>query len=283
MGDATGEGSEGAVRRASIIEAVKTPLGFYALVVLVAEAILSVATAATDGIDRTILVIGMVAALIGLILLVAGISLWRPRALYGEAHTVVSVDIRRGDSRALVEPNTGDVPLKSLERPKVLVTLGCGPGDDLDAEIIEGVWPAALVTKLHSPTAAELTDTLLASRFDVLQLSSPVGRTGDITFPDRELSAAGLAELARQSNLSLIVLASCSSASMAAEIAGRTNMVAATETLSTRDWEGWSKIFYTLLASGLPMSQAYSVARSVIDAPVVMILHEDFTAAAKQV
>jgi hypothetical protein len=57
--------------RASIISAVKTPLGFFALVVLITEVILGGLAARATGLDFTLLVIGMLIVLISLIVVVA--------------------------------------------------------------------------------------------------------------------------------------------------------------------------------------------------------------------
>jgi hypothetical protein len=75
--------SQDAETRGSIIAAVKTPLGFFVLVVLVVEAILGITAGLSGGPDRTYLVLGMIGLIFLLILIVAGCALFRPEALAG--------------------------------------------------------------------------------------------------------------------------------------------------------------------------------------------------------
>jgi len=72
--------------RSSIIETVKTPLGFFALVVLVVEALLGSLAFATSGPDRALLIRIIPAILSGLVVLVALIALLRPEALWGQRY-----------------------------------------------------------------------------------------------------------------------------------------------------------------------------------------------------
>lgn len=258
---------------AAIIEAVKTPLGFYSLSILVAEAILGATAGFTSGLDRTVLVVGMLGSLVSLIFLVAGISIWRPAALYGQAPTLLNVEVNtpRLEKSANVEIG----PSKVAKDPRILVADALPSLHLRDAATVRSVWPSADVSELRQATPKRLASSLLGYDFSILQLSANVAANGDVQLHDGILTAKGLAELADQRNLGLVVLASCNSAIMAAEVAPRVNMIAATENLATRDWEQWSAIFYTLLSNGVPLSQAYSVARSVVDAPIVMIMRED--------
>jgi hypothetical protein len=63
-----------------VIEAVKTPLGFFVLIVLVVSGIIA---SLSQGVDRTYLVGGMLALTFLLVLLVSVIAVFRPEALYG--------------------------------------------------------------------------------------------------------------------------------------------------------------------------------------------------------
>jgi hypothetical protein len=72
-------------RRSDIIRSVRTPLGFFALVVLVVEAILGATTNFTSGSDRTFLVIGMLVIILVLIAVVAVMAWKRPYSLYGRS------------------------------------------------------------------------------------------------------------------------------------------------------------------------------------------------------
>ena len=72
-------------QRASIIETVQTPLGFFTLGVLVCEAIMSVVVFKLTGTNQTILIVGMIGILVFLVAIVSFISFVRPEALkYGQ-------------------------------------------------------------------------------------------------------------------------------------------------------------------------------------------------------
>ncbi len=65
----------------AIIGAVRTTLGFYALIVMVAEVMMATAIPFVDGMDRTLLVSGMLGILSILIIIVSVFAFVRPRAL----------------------------------------------------------------------------------------------------------------------------------------------------------------------------------------------------------
>lgn len=67
-----------------IIATVQTPLGFFALIVLVVEAIFGGMAAVSSGTDRTYLVLGMLAIMLSLILIVAVLAFIRPESLHGQ-------------------------------------------------------------------------------------------------------------------------------------------------------------------------------------------------------
>jgi heme A synthase len=69
--------------RVSLVETVKTPLGFFVLVVLIVEVILGGVAALCPGTDRTVLIVGMLGVVVLLVLIVACIAVFRPEALYG--------------------------------------------------------------------------------------------------------------------------------------------------------------------------------------------------------
>ena len=69
--------------RTDIIRSGRTPLGFFALIALVVEAILGIMTNFTSGLDRTLLIVGMVVVICLLIIIVAVMAWIRPYSLYG--------------------------------------------------------------------------------------------------------------------------------------------------------------------------------------------------------
>ena len=69
------------ITRVDIIRAVRTPLGFFTLAMLVVEAILLVAVQFSEGQDRTYLIAGFVALPILLVVVVGLIAFFRPQSL----------------------------------------------------------------------------------------------------------------------------------------------------------------------------------------------------------
>jgi hypothetical protein len=67
----------------SLVDAVKTPLGFFTLALLVAEAIITGLALGLSGADRTFLLYAWVGITVLLILVVAAIAIFRPAALWG--------------------------------------------------------------------------------------------------------------------------------------------------------------------------------------------------------
>jgi hypothetical protein len=72
--------------RTSIIQSVKTPLGFFTLVVLITEVILGVLAQKASGGDFTILVISMIALMFVLVGIVAYMSFRKPDTLISETY-----------------------------------------------------------------------------------------------------------------------------------------------------------------------------------------------------
>lgn len=69
--------------RVSIIETVKTPLGFFTLAVLLVEAVLGITANLSEGTDRTYLIVSMIALIFLLVAIVAALAYFRPEALMG--------------------------------------------------------------------------------------------------------------------------------------------------------------------------------------------------------
>jgi hypothetical protein len=70
--------------RAVLIRTVQTPLGYFVLVILVAEAILGVLAGISAGPDRTLAIRGVLGVFAVLTAVVAALAVWRPEALFGK-------------------------------------------------------------------------------------------------------------------------------------------------------------------------------------------------------
>lgn len=74
--------------RHSVIEAIKTPLGFFSLTMLVVEALIVEIPIATNGnFDKGILLYGVVGIPVLLIVLVGVAAVWKPESLWGKRYT----------------------------------------------------------------------------------------------------------------------------------------------------------------------------------------------------
>lgn len=74
--------------RRTLIEAIKTPLGFFSLVVLVIESLLGgLAMTASSSADRMLMVELIVGILVLMVVLVAVIAWFRPEALWGHRYS----------------------------------------------------------------------------------------------------------------------------------------------------------------------------------------------------
>jgi hypothetical protein len=69
--------------RAALLRTVKTPLGFFALVVLAVEVMLAALAAMSAGFDRTLALAGMLLIVAALVVVVALLAYLRPEALRG--------------------------------------------------------------------------------------------------------------------------------------------------------------------------------------------------------
>src|SRR5205807_154745 len=139
------------VTRESIINAVQTPLGFFVLVVLIVEAILGITTNFSSGNDKTYLVIGMLVLLFLLVLIVAGMAIFRPASLYGKPMKVTEQMSHPISSSADTKIPEAEV----VRRPKILVAGGF-QNDELqltvrqDSQILREAFPS-VITVIEKP------------------------------------------------------------------------------------------------------------------------------------
>jgi hypothetical protein len=75
--------------RLGIIEAIKTPLGFFSLIVLVIESGFSGLALAATGSDRSFLLYAIVGVLVLLVIVVSVISVIKPEALWGKRYSAL--------------------------------------------------------------------------------------------------------------------------------------------------------------------------------------------------
>ena len=267
--------------RASLISAVKTPLGFFALVVLVVEAILLVALGLSSGPDRTYLVIGMLVLVVGLVGIVTFMALFRPMSLYGRRDGSDEGD--QADSSRL--PSSFEREPVLVTTPRILVATALGHLADMheeDYRIIRSAFQQYRrkqykIAEIKMASPNDLTEALMNEQYDILQIGVTVTRAGDLQFGagSSKLPSEGFARLLEHSGVKLVVLATCDSVGLAAHISRYTAMIAATGNLPQKGWTAWSRIFYSLLAKGAPLSDAYATAMANAPLPVAVISRTD--------
>jgi hypothetical protein len=67
----------------------------------------------------------------------------------------------------------------------------------------------------------------------------------------------------------------CDSLFLAARLAPKVNVVAASGKVLTKDMISWEECFYDLLARGHLLSEAYAVAQETTDVPMVLLIKRD--------
>lgn len=90
---------------AGIIRVVRTPLGFFALVVLALQVALAIGASLTSGIERTVLVIAMPGVLFLMVIIVSLLAYSHPQSLYGTSPPA-KITIAPADSELLNEKIT---------------------------------------------------------------------------------------------------------------------------------------------------------------------------------
>ena len=107
----------------SIIQSVKTPLGFFALIALIAEAIFGTIALYIERPEKTYLIISMIILFFVLVILVAILAAYRPEALSGKRPNKVlpSNDELKIDSSSKIETIAKDLCVDpSLVDPKLV-------------------------------------------------------------------------------------------------------------------------------------------------------------------
>jgi len=260
--------------RISIIEAVQKPINFFVLVVLVVEVILGVIVNFSEGIDRTYLIIGMLALIFSLVLIVAGFAFFRPEALVGGRPVA-----GRPEADVSQLPPT----VESINKPRFLLASASQEYTMIhltsDEQITGEFFPKRQITVSQGITLAQLRDLLIDKHFDILHLTIPVDKEdGSLKFSMAEtMSAEAFSKLVEACGAKLVVLAICDSIMLAARIARVTNMIAAIEPIENeRDFQEWERMLYRMLSRGQPLSRAYEMARATINAPMVLLMKHDF-------
>ena len=258
-----------AVQRADIIRTVQTPLGFFVLVVLIVEVVFGVIAGLSEGSNRTSLIIGMMSLIFCLVLLVAGMALWRPESLRGRRPTPSGAMPRSTASQVSRVPN-----------PKVLCAATSQfteLGFDKDLATIQKAFRKVQIeTDL---TSDRLRSLLTTEHFQIIHLLGFVEpKDGALVFSqDDKISSEGFASLLDVCGAQLVVIAACDSIDLAAKASRRANIIAATTVMTVNSFIPWADCFYGLLSRGHALSRAYDIARNTTNAPMVLLMKNDLS------
>ncbi len=73
----------------------------------------------------------------------------------------------------------------------------------------------------------------------------------------------------------LVVLATCNSLFLAANLVSKMNVIAASGHVEMEKMVAWEDCFYNLLVQGYSISQAYEVTQAAIDIPMALLIKRD--------
>jgi hypothetical protein len=99
-----------------IIQSVKSPLGIFTLALLIAESIMGTTVVAVGGIDRTILIVGMISTILAIIVTVTLLALYAPEPLIGKPVNLPESNIHVFDT----DPKINDYMLKLVSSGSTL-------------------------------------------------------------------------------------------------------------------------------------------------------------------
>lgn len=120
--------------RVNIIQSVRSPLGFFVLVVLVVEALFGVLSTLSSGQDRTLLIIGMLALVFLLVIIVAVFTARRPGDLLG--------NFRDKETASELGKDIASVPTIS-QSPEQTENLIVGKEKDFVINVPRTIWNVA--------------------------------------------------------------------------------------------------------------------------------------------
>jgi CHAT domain len=220
----------------------------------------------SEGSDRAYLIVGMFLILFLLIFIVAGLAVWRPEALSAQRPRLVSSTSPEDVSKHIKNPKVLCASTKQFE----------SLGFEEDVRLLKDHFKNTEVK--HGLTSNSLKSLLATKEYDVIHLLAYVEpQSGNLVFSENDsLTSLGFAELIKISKAHLVILATCDSVDLAARVARTTNIIASTAIMQTKDFIEWAEMFYQLLfKKKYPISQAYEIATSTSNAPVVLLMKQD--------
>jgi hypothetical protein len=159
-----------------------------------------------------------------------------------------------------------------------------------DVKVLKAAFPGRVDVHSKLRDTIELARLLQGERFPIVHLVCYADkRSGDLVMgpvqwvdgqpsigPDvPRLRPEVLASLREAGKVKLVVLATCDSIAMAAQLSRVTNVVASTTEISGDDVERWAGLFYDQLSQGKPLSQAFEFSKGPTNIPLSLMLKRD--------
>jgi hypothetical protein len=156
-----------------------------------------------------------------------------------------------------------------------------------DLEIITKAFPTTVAHK-QLLTPSEVRDALRQENFDIVHVATYVcPATGDLVFseintetgeetcqPREYLTAEAFAALIRADRVRLVVIASCESFELAAQLMPVTNVIATRDMVDPRMFAAWIENFYSVLPTS-PLSEAFEYAVKASRAPMKLYAKQE--------
>lgn len=258
---------------AALVEAVKTPLGFFTLIVVALQAIMCVSLRNLIPPDSTWLIGGTLLLLIGLVGTVSVLAVWRPEAL----------GLRMPGSRGLAASPAPAECIRELTKPLIV----CASTSEFEERSRRFEKDAKLVKSLsrtrhevHRRMTEQTLRNLFLSKGEIaiLHLCASLDEENRIVRLDESgsMEASALIALLTQAKTSLLILATCNSVEFAAKISHKCNVIASTSPIADDRFIAWLEGFYALLSQGHSVCYACNMARDAANVPIVLPMRQDF-------
>ncbi|WP_207632807.1 TIR domain-containing protein [Foetidibacter luteolus] len=133
------------------------------------------------------------------------------------------------------------------------------------------------VTVAQDLSLRALRNTLLSGEFELVHLVGEVDRiSGEFMFTEKErISPEGLSKLLQNTKARLVILATCDSLILGAELSRHMNVVSGINTIQVDNIVTWEECFYHLLGQRKSLTTAYDLAQGTAKAPMVILFRND--------
>ena len=157
-----------------------------------------------------------------------------------------------------------------------------------DIARIQRNFPPGSITSAHGVNADQFFDYLSGKQpWHIIHLAMYVdASTGTLLLPRpgappdetprTGIPVAGVRSLIEMSGARLVVIVTCDSIRLAADLLRITNTIAGLRPIEVSDALSWSGVFYKFLAQGCALSEAFNRAQTMTDPGLVLLAKHDF-------